>query len=169
MKKVCVCGWGGGGASIMLFELLIFLDYLQLFSKLFLWQTWTCNICTTLICDCSIRVFDCSIRISDCSIRVSRSFMLALFQYIIQIILVLHCKQHMLFCTNYSYNSTIYSRIFLNSFHHLLFQKLFQHNRQVPRGGRQSKFIQKPVTIFPDDNGAVLVRSKQAFRSCYRI
>jgi len=51
--------------------------------------------------------------------------MLALFQYIIQTILVLHCKQNMQFCTNYFYKSTDYSGIFPQSIH-TLFQKLFQ-------------------------------------------
>jgi len=55
--------------------------------------------------------------------------MLALFQYIIQTVLVLHCKQNTQFCTNHSYKSTDYSGMFS---WYLLFQKLFRHNRPVP-------------------------------------
>ena len=31
--------------------------------------------------------------------------------------------------------------------------------------GPQSKITQKPASIFPDDDGAVLIRQNQAFRS----
>ena len=74
--------------------------------------------------------------VSDCSIRVYRffaRFLLAVFDALYSFVnLAVMLQENVWILSNYSRTSPYYSGIIPNSFFHLLFQTLFQHNVRMP-------------------------------------